>query len=55
MAKLIASKQTKANGDKFIAGYKVSLPKTQMERCGFHEGDDLVITYKREEIRIKKG
>ena len=54
MAKLIPSKQTKANGDKFIAGYKVSLAKTEMERCGFKSGDDLDIIYKEGEVRIKK-
>lgn len=52
MAKLIASKQTKANGSKFIAGYKVALPKTKMEECGFKEGDELKITYRRGEVRI---
>lgn len=54
MAKLIATKQFKANGDRFIAGYKVSLPKTEMERCGFKEGDELTISYKEGEVRIKK-
>lgn len=52
MAKLIASKQTKANGDKFIAGYKVALPKVEMEKCGFKEGDDLKVEIKKGVVRI---
>lgn len=54
MAKLIASRQTKANGEKFIAGYKISLPKVQMERCGFKEGDDLKVEIKKGVVRISQ-
>lgn len=52
MAKLTAIKVTKANGEKLIAGYKVALPKVEMEKCGFKEGDDLKVSIKRGEVRI---
>lgn len=52
MAKLTAIKVTKANGEKLIAGYKVALPKVEMEKCGFQEGDDLKVSIKRGEVRI---
>lgn len=54
MAKLTAVKGIKKNNETIIAGYKVALQKTKTEWCGFHEGDDLEIIYKKEEIRIKK-
>jgi len=55
MVKLSAIKNvTKANGEKTIAGYRVALPKLEMERCGFQEGDDLEVTIKKGEVRIKK-
>lgn len=52
MAKLTAIKVTKANGEKLIAGYKVALPKVEMEKCGFKEGDNLKVSIKRGEVRI---
>lgn len=54
MAKLTAIKVTKAKGDKAIAGYKIALPKIEMERCGFAEGDELEVIIKKGEVRIKK-
>lgn len=54
MAKLTATKGIKKNGETIVAGYKVALRKLDTERCGFQEGDDLEIVYKKEEIRIKK-
>lgn len=54
MAKLTATKVTKANGGKMVAGYKVALPKVETEKNGFKESDELEIIYKKEEIRIKK-
>lgn len=52
MAKLTAIKVTKANGEKLIAGYKVALPKVEMEKCGFKEGDELEVIIKKGEVRI---
>lgn len=54
MAKLTAIKVTKAKGEKAIAGYKIALPKVEMERCGFQEGDELKIMIKRGEVRITR-
>lgn len=54
MAKLTAVKGIKKGNESIIAGYKVALRKLDTERCGFHEGDELEIIYKKEEIRIKK-
>lgn len=53
MAKLSAVKIPKTNG-KMIAGYRVTLPKLEMERCGFAEGDELEVIIKKGEVRIKK-
>ena len=53
MAKLSAVKLPKKNG-KMIAGYRVTLPKLEMERCGFQEGDELEVTIKKGEVRIKQ-
>ena len=52
MAKLTAIKGTKANGDKVVAGYKIALPKTKMEKCGFQEGEEVEVIYKKGEVRI---
>lgn len=54
MAKLTATKGIKKDGATVIAGYKVALPKLEMERCGFKEGDNLDITIKKGEVRIVK-
>lgn len=54
MAKLTASKVTKANGEKLIAGYKIALPKVELEKCGFKEGDELKVEVKKEGIRISR-
>lgn len=54
MAKLTAIKVTKAKGDKAIAGYKVALPKSEMEKCGFKEGDELDVIIKKGEVRISR-
>lgn len=51
---LTATKITKADGSKAIAGYKIALPKTEMERCGFKERDELNVTIIKGEVRIKK-
>lgn len=55
MAKLIASRTSKVNGDKIIAGYRIALPKVEMEKNGFREGDDLKVEIKKGEVRIKKA
>lgn len=52
MAILTATKVTKANGDKLIAGYKIALPKARLEECGFKEGDKLKVDIKKGVIRI---
>lgn len=54
MAKLTAIKVTKANGEKLIAGYKIALPKVELEKCGFKEGDELKVEVKKEGIRISR-
>ena len=54
MARLTASKVTKANGEKLIAGYKIALPKVELEKCGFKEGEELKVSVKKGEIRISK-
>jgi len=54
MPKLTTIKVTKADGGKLIAGYRVTLPKVEMERCGFAEGDELEVVIKKGEVRIKK-
>lgn len=54
MAKLTATKVTKADGNKLVAGYKVALPKTELERYGFKEGDELKVTVEKGEIRISR-
>lgn len=51
---LTATRITKADGSKAIAGYKIALPKTEMERCGFKERDELNVTISKGEVRIKK-
>lgn len=52
MAKLTATKVKLATGKHLISGYKVALPKTEMEKCGFKAGDELSITYRKGEVRI---
>lgn len=37
MAKLTAVKGIKKDGKTVIAGYKVALPKIELEKCGFKE------------------
>lgn len=54
IAILTATKVTRADGTKAIAGYKIAFPKVELERCGFKEGDELQVTIKEGEIRIKK-
>jgi len=54
MPKLTPIKHFKKDGNTITAGYKVALRKLDTERCGFREGDELEITYKKEEIRITK-
>ncbi len=54
MAKLTATKITKADGGKTIAGYKIALPKVELERCGFKEGDELKIEVKNGIIKITR-
>lgn len=54
MAKLTAIKVTKANGDKLVAGYKIALPKVELENCGFKEGQNLKVRISKSEIRITK-
>lgn len=54
MAKLTATKVKLASGKYLISGYKIALQKLEMERCGFHEGDNLEISYRKGEVRIKK-
>ena len=53
-ARLTATKVTRADGTKAIAGYKIALPKVEMERCGFKDKDELQVSIKEGEIRIKK-
>ena len=52
MAKLTATKVKLADGKLLISGYKIALPKVQMEKCGFKEGDDLKVTITKGEVRI---
>ena len=54
MAKLTATKVKLATGKYLISGYKVALPKLEMERCGFQEGDELEVTIRKGEVRIKQ-
>lgn len=54
MAKLTAIKSTKADGSKTIAGYKIALPKVELEKCGFKEGDELKVVVNKEVIRISR-
>lgn len=54
MAKLTAIKISKADGSKIIAGYKIALPKVELEKCGFKEGDELKVKVKKEGIRISR-
>lgn len=54
MAKLTAIKIAKVDGNKTVAGYKVALPKIEMEKCGFKEGDNLKVAIKKGEVRITK-
>ena len=51
---LTATKVTKADGTKAIAGYKIALPKLDMERCGFQEGDKVYVEINEKEVHIKK-
>lgn len=37
MAKLTAVKGIKKDGKTIIAGYKIALPKLEVEKCGFKE------------------
>lgn len=54
MAKLCAIKVPKVNGEKIIAGYRIALPKSEMEKCGFKENDVLDVYIEKGEIRIRK-
>ena len=54
MAKLSAIKTPKVNGEKIIAGYRIALPKVEMEKCGFKENDLLEVHFEKGEIRIRK-
>lgn len=54
MAKLTATRSLKANGEKIIGGYKISLPKIDTEKSGFKAGDELKISFRKGEIRITK-
>lgn len=42
------------NGGKIIGGYKISLTKSQVEKSGFQNGEDVEIEYKKGKIIIKK-
>ena len=53
MAKLTAIKIPNAKGGRSIAGYKISLPKVEMEKNGFKEGDELELQIKKKEVRIR--
>lgn len=54
MPKLTAVKIPKVSGDKIIAGYRISLPKVELEKHGFKEGDNLEIKVRKDEIKIRK-
>lgn len=53
MARLSAIKIPKTNG-KMTAGYRISLPKVELEKNGFQEGDELDIKISKGTIRITK-
>lgn len=52
--RLNANKITLASGNKLINGYKVMLTKSEVEKAGFHEGDELEAEYLNEKIILKK-
>lgn len=53
--KLIANKVYLASGEKLINAYKVTLAKTEVEKLGFKEGDELIAEYKEDRIIIKRA
>lgn len=54
MAKLTATKVKLATGKYLISGYKVALPKLEMEKCGFKAGDELELSFKKGLVRISR-
>lgn len=54
MAKLTATKVKLASGKYLTSGYKVALPKIEMEKCGFKEGDEIEIKISKRTVLIKK-
>lgn len=52
MAKLTAVKGIKKDGKTVVAGYKIALPKLELEKCGFKEGEELKVAITKGEIRI---
>ncbi len=54
MAKLTAAKVKLASGQYLISGYKIALPKVELEKCGFKEGDELKVEIKKGVIRISQ-
>lgn len=53
--KLIATKVSLANGGKLVNGYRVMLTKSEVEKAGFKEGDELVATYSQDKIILEKN
>lgn len=52
--KLHATHMRLASGNKIINGYRIALTKSQVEKSGFTDGDDVEITYFKNKIIIKK-
>ena len=42
------------NGGRLIGGYKISLTKSQVEKSGFQNGEEVDVEYKKGKIIIKK-
>lgn len=52
--KLVPTKVTKANGEKLINGYRITLSKSECERHGYKAGDELKAEFSEDKIILKK-
>ena len=52
--KLSANKLTLASGEKLVNGYKLMLTKSEIEKAGFHAGDEFEAKYQKDKIILTK-
>lgn len=54
LMKLSANKITLASGEKLVNGYKLMLTKSEIEKAGFHAGDEFEAKYQKDKIILTK-